>query len=159
LLLEVIAALKTHFNTANNAGWNDAKVRVTTMWIDEHRMLKKQGCNWGAEWAHAEQRDRALEAGFVYCGVDASVRSAPKRELIHGRRLMLHFQGGLFLTLWLDQGLSYWTTSRHHRNTPLAFLDMLLPPDQLGEHLAQLRVDVQGHELATQIFVDRQNLQ
>ena len=159
LLLEVISALKAHCNTATDAGWNDAKVQVTTMWIDEQRLLRKQGPHWSADWEHAEQRDRALEAAFVYCGMDASVRSAPKRELIHGRRLVLRFQGDSCLMLWLDQGLSYWTTANRHRYTPLASLDMSLPPDYLGEQLAQLRIDVQGHELATQIFVDRQHLQ
>ena len=61
--------------------------------------------------------------------------------------------------LWLDQGLSYWTTANRHRHAPLASLNMSLPPDYLGEQLAQLRIDVQGHELATQIFVDHQHLQ
>ena len=159
LLLEVISALKTYCNTATDAGWNDAKVQVTTMWIEEQRLLRKQGNHWGASWEHAEQRDRALEAAFVYCGIDASVRSASKRELIHGRRLVLRFQGDSCLMLWLDQGLSYWTTANRHRHAPLASLNMSLPPDYLGEQLAQLRIDVQGHGLATQIFVDRQHLQ
>lgn len=159
LLLEVISALKVYCNTATEAGWNDAKVQVTTMWIEEQRLLRKQGNHWGASWENAEQRDRALEAAFVYCGIDASVRSAPKCELIHGRRLVLRFQGDSCLMLWLDQGLSYWTTANRHRHAPLASLNMSLPPDYLGEQLAQLRIDVQGHELATQIFVDRQHLQ
>ena len=159
LLLEVISALKVCCNTATEAGWNDAKVQVTTMWIEEQRLLRKQGNHWGASWENAEQRDRALEAAFVYCGIDASVRSAPKCELIHGRRLVLRFQGDSCLMLWLDQGLSYWTTANRHRHAPLASLNMSLPPDYLGEQLAQLRIDVQGHELATQIFVDRQHLQ
>lgn len=159
LLLEVISALKAHCDIATDAGWNDAKVQVTTMWIDEPRILRRQGHHWSADWEHAEQRDRALEAAFAYCGMDASVRSAPKHELIHGRRLVLRFQGDSCLTLWLDQGLSYWTTAKRHRHTPLALLDMSLPPAHLGEQLAQLRIDVQGHELATQIFVDCKHLQ
>lgn len=158
LVLEVISALKAHCDTATDAGWNDAKVQVTTMWTDEQRIQRKQGHHWNADWEHAEQRDRALEAAFAYCGMDANVRSGPKRELIHGRRLVLRFQGDSCLTVWLDQGLSYWTTAKHHRHTPLASLDMKLPPGQLGERLAQLCVAVQGHELATQIFLDSQNL-
>ena len=159
LLLEVISALKVYCNTATDAGWNDAKVQVTTMWIEEQHLRRKQGNHWSANWERAEQRDSALEAAFVYCGIDASVRSAPKCELIHGRRLVLRFQGDSCLMLWLDQGLSYWTTANHHRHAPLASLNMSLPPDYLGEQLAQLCIDVQGHELATQIFVDRQHLQ
>jgi hypothetical protein len=83
--------------------------------------------------------------------------STQKRDLSHGRRLSLNFRDGGKLTLWLDQGWSYWALATNHRQTTLSTFNMALPPADLGETLAQFRIDVQGHELSTQVFLDRRD--
>ena len=61
--------------------------------------------------------------------------------------------------VWLDQGWSYWALAKHHRQTALATFNTHLPPNTLGETLAEFRIDVQGHELPTQVFVDKREMQ
>lgn len=61
------------------------------------------------------------------------------------------------MVVWLDQGWSYWAVAKQHRQTALTAFNMHLPVETLGENLAEFRVDVQGHELSTQLFVDRRN--
>ena len=84
-------------------------------------------------------------------------RSYPrkKRHLNHGRRFTLHFANGKQLVVWLDQGWSYWAMAKQHRQTALATFNAHLPASNLGEALAEFRVDVEGHDLSTQVFVDR----
>lgn len=155
LLLDVMSAMKSHFQAEND--WGEVRVRVTTMIIDEGKHLRSRGA-WGSDWERTEQRDRALEAAFDYSGMSASVTSTDKRNLSHGRRLTVHFQSGGQLVVWLDQGWSYWALAKHLRNTGLTSFNMRLPADSLGETLAEFRVDVQGHELPTQVFVDRREV-
>lgn len=156
LLLEVISGIKSYYQAEGD--WNDVHVQIKTMLIDEERFSRSRGHWWGADWDSTDRRDFAIEAAFEYSGMTASVVSAPKRELSHGRRLILNFQDGLKLTLWLDQGWSYWALAKHHKQTALATFNMTLPPAELGEALAEFRIDVQGHDLSTQIFLDRRDV-
>lgn len=152
LLLDVISALKAHCQAVGD--WNDVPVRVKTMWIDEARAFHGRRGSWGADWDTSEKRDRALEAAFDYSGMRASVISTSKRDLSHGRRLTLRFRNGGVLVVWLDQGWSYWAVARHHRQTTLSAFNMMLSVPEMGEALAEFRIDVQGHELSTQVFLD-----
>lgn len=155
LLLDVISAIKSHFQADND--WGDVRVRVTTMVIADDKPSRGRGA-WWSDWERTEQRDRALEAAFDYSGMSASVTSTDKRNLSHGRRLTIHFQSGDQLVVWLDQGWSYWAMAKHHRQTALTTFDARLPAPALGEMLAEFRIDVQGHELPTQLFMDRRGL-
>lgn len=155
LLLDVISAIKSHFQADND--WGDVRVRVTTMVVADDKPSRGRGA-WWSDWERTDQRDRALEAAFDYSGMSASVTSTDKRNLSHGRRLTIHFQSGGQLVVWLDQGWSYWAMAKHHRQTALTTFDARLPPAELGELLAEFRIDVQGHELPTQLFMDRRDL-
>jgi ATP-dependent helicase YprA (DUF1998 family) len=152
LLLDVISAVKSHFQAAGD--WGDVRVQVTTMIIDEGKPSRSRGA-WWSDWEKTDQRDEALQAAFDYCGMPASVISKEKRHLNHGRRFTLHFANGKQLVVWLDQGWSYWAMAKQHRQTALATFNAHLPASNLGEALAEFRVDVQGHDLSTQVFVDR----
>lgn len=156
LLLEVVSALKSHYDS--EGGWNDTPVQIKTMLIDGERLVRRPGHWWGGDWIATDIRDRAIEAAFEYSGMSARVLSAPKRDLSHGRRLILNFTDGGKYTLWLDQGWSYWAPAKHHRQTNLSTFNMALPSHDLGEALAQLRIDVQGHEVSTQVFFDRRHV-
>ena len=155
LLLDVISAIKSHFQVESD--WDAVRVRVTTMLIADDKPSRGRGA-WWSDWERTEQRDRALEAAFDYSGMSASVTSTDKRNLSHGRRLTIHFQSGGQLVVWLDQGWSYWAMAKHHRQTALTTFDTRLPAPALGEMLAEFRIDVQGHELPTQLFMDRRDL-
>jgi len=154
LLLDVVSAIKSHYDAEGL--WKDAPVEVKTMLIDEARRSRNRGHWWGADWGATDRRDRAIEAAFEYSGLSASVTSAPKRELMHGRRLTLDFIDRRKLTIWLDQGWSYWSLAKHQRQTSLASFDMTSTSAELGEALALFRVDVQGHDLSTQVFLNRE---
>lgn len=152
LLLDVISAIKSHYQAETD--WGDVRVLITTMVIDEFKPPRGRGV-WWSDWEKTDQRDQALKAAFAYSGMAASVTSTDKRNLSHGRRLTVRFQRGGQLVVWLDQGWSYWALAKHHRQTALASFNMHLPISTLGEVLAEFRVDVQGHELPTQVFVER----
>jgi hypothetical protein len=79
-------------------------------------------------------------------------------DLSRGRCLTIDFQGDGQLLVWLDQGLSYWLVARQQRQTALAAFNMKHPVSAAGDALAEFRVDVQGHDLSTQVFVDRREL-
>lgn len=155
LLVDVLSSIKTHFQSLND--WGDVPVRVVTMTIDDSRPLRNRG-NWWSDWETSEQRDESLKAAFSYSGISASVLSTDKRNLSHGRRLTVRFKNNEHLVLWLDQGWSYWTSSRNHRHTGYTSFNMHLPADLIGETLAEFRINVQGQDLPTQVFVDRRNL-
>ncbi len=155
LLLEVISAIKSYYDVEGK--WEDVRVQIKTMLIDEDRLLRGRGHWWGADWTRTELRDRTIEAAFDYSGMSATVISAPRRDLSHGRRLILNFRDGGKLALWLDQGWSYWALAKHHRQTTLSTFNMELPAADLAETLALFRIDVQGHEISTQVFLDRRD--
>lgn len=152
LLLDVISAIKAHYQAVGD--WGDVQVRVKTMWIDEERVFRGRRGSWSTDWDTTEKRDGVLEAAFDYSGMRASVMSVSKRELSHGRRLTLRFHNGGALVIWLDQGWSYWAMAGHHRQTMLSAFNMMRSVPEMGEALAEFRVDVQGHELSTQVFLE-----
>lgn len=154
LLLEVISAMKCHYESEGS--WSDVPVQIKTMLIDVSRPMRSRG-HWGADWSETALRDSALEAAFDYSGVSAKVVSAHRRDLSHGRRLTLNYRDGGKLSLWLDQGWSYWALAKHQKLTPLSTFNMALPLEDLGEALAHFRIDVQGHEVSTQVFIDRRD--
>jgi ATP-dependent helicase YprA (DUF1998 family) len=155
LLVDVLSSIKSHFQSLND--WGDVPIRVTTMTIDEARPLRNRN-NWWSDWETSEQRDKSLEAAFQYSGITASVSSLDKRNLSHGRRLTVRFQNTGQLIVWLDQGLSYWSMAKNHRHSAITTFNMHLPESELGEALAEFRVDVEGHDLPTYVFVDRRHL-
>lgn len=155
LLVDVVSAVKAQFQARGD--WGDVPIQVTTMTIEGGKQSRSRG-TWWSDWEFTDQRDMALKAAFDYSGMPASIVTKEKRFLGHGRRLTLWFASGGKLCLWLDQGWSYWAVAKLHRQTPLAAFDMRLPATVLGEALAEFRIDVQGHELPTQVFVDLREL-
>lgn len=153
LLLEVVSAIKSFYEAEGE--WGSVHVEIKTMLIDESRLLRSRGHWWGADWDRTDRRDRAIEAAFEYGGMSAMVKSASRHDLSHGRRLILRFGDGGKISLWLDQGFSYWALAKQHRQTALSTFNMSMPILELGEALALFRVDVQGHEVSTQVFLDR----
>ena len=155
LVLEVICAIKAFYEPED--GWSGVKVKIISAQLDEAKMLRTRN-NWASDWETSKARDEALEAAFDYSGISASMHSRDKRDMIHGRRMSIHFKDGSVMNIWLDQGLSYWSINRIQRLTSSTIFQMNRPVAQLAEELASIKIGVEGHELPTQIFVDMQNL-
>jgi hypothetical protein len=74
-----------------------------------------------------------------------------------GRRMVIHFDRGPDCTLWMDQGLSYWTVSRQQARTSAIVFSVADDATALGERLAEVKIGVEGHGLPTQIFLSRRD--
>ncbi len=83
----------------------------------------------------------------------ASICSKGKRDLIHGRLLVIGFDAGPDYMVWMDQGLSYWTVSSQQVRTSAMFFSIGDDASVLGERLAEVKIGVEGHGLPTQIFL------
>lgn len=154
LLLEVMSGLKSLGQTQDC--WRDTTIHIKTMQIGEEKRFNNKGQWWNADWQHTQQRDQALQAAFEYSGMSAHIVSTSKREINHSRRLVLHFDRGSKLVLWLDQGWSYWGIKKSHKHT--ALFDMTRPSAELGEQLAHIQVDIEGQEMPTCVFLDQRSL-
>ena len=151
LLVEVLSALKTQYEQQES--WGNVAINVATSEIDAQKVLKTRD-QWRSDWPSSQIRDEALRAAFEYCGMNVVVESKPRYQLIHGRRFVLTFKDGSRTTTWLDQGLAYWSMSRQQIQTSLVSYPMGLPANVLGERLAEIKIGIEGHDLATQVFVD-----
>ena len=151
LLVEVLSALKTQYEQQES--WGNVAINVATSEVDAQKVLKTRD-QWRSDWPSSQIRDEALRAAFDYCGMNVVVASKPRYQLIHGRRFVLTFKDGSRTTTWLDQGLAYWSMSRQQIQTSLVSYPMGLPANVLGERLAEIKIGIEGHDLATQVFVD-----
>ena len=151
LLVEVISALKQIYERSD--GWSRPSISVTSMYIDDRRETRYRD-QWTSDWPQTRLRDEALHAAFDYCGMEASVTSKSRRELIHGRRLVIRFSSGPDFILWMDQGLSYWTVSPQQARTPAVVFPTNDDIGAVGARLAEIKIGIEGHGLPTQLFLD-----
>jgi hypothetical protein len=154
LLVELISALKARFESIDR--WDNPEIAVSSMYIDDTRQGRHRD-QWTSDWPSTEFRDAALRSALEYCGLKASILSKAKRDLIHGRRLVIRFDRGPDYTLWMDQGLSYWTVSRQQACTSAITFSVRDDAAALGEYLAEIKVGVKGHGLPTQIFLSQRD--
>lgn len=154
LLVELISALKVRFESIDR--WDNPEIKVSSMYIDDTRQGRHRD-QWTSDWPSTGLRDAALQSAMEYSGLKASVTSKAKRDLIHGRRLVIHFDRGPDCTLWMDQGLSYWTVARQQARTSAIVFSVADDAAALGERLAEVKIGVEGHGLPTQIFLSSQN--
>lgn len=154
LLVELISALKVRFESIDR--WGNPEIKVSSMYIDDTRQGRHRD-QWTSDWPSTGLRDAALQSALEYSGLKASVTSKAKRDLIHGRRLVIHFDRGPDCTLWMDQGLSYWTVSRQQARTSAIVFSVADDAAALGERLAEVKIGVEGHGLPTQIFLSRRD--
>jgi len=154
LLVELISALKVRFESIDR--WDNPEIQVSSMYIDDTRQGRHRD-QWTSDWPSTELRDAALQSALEYCGLSASITSKVKRDLIHGRRLVIRFDRGPDCTLWMDQGLSYWTVARQQSRTSAIVFTVEDDAAALGERLAEVKVGVEGHGLPTQIFLSQRD--
>lgn len=151
LLVEILSALKVIYEQQDN--WCNVEINVLTGELDPLKSFKSRD-QWRSDWPSTSCRDNALKSAFEYCGLMVSLFSKPRYELIHGRRLILKFDGDTHFTVWLDQGLGYWSMAKKQIQTPLIAFPMNHPFDLMGEKLAEIKIGVEGHDLPTQLFID-----
>jgi ATP-dependent helicase YprA (DUF1998 family) len=152
LLIEIISSLKQLQEPLD--GWGSPEINVIGMYIDDRREHRHRD-QWTSDWPSTECRDDALRAAFNYCGMTASVTSKSKRELIHGRRLVIRFDRGPDFTVWMDQGLSYWTVPREQARSGAIAFPIHDDAEALGARLAEIKVGIEGHSLPTQLFINQ----
>ena len=127
---------------------------MTTMLIDQGRRYTRYRDQWSSDWEQSEIRDAALAAAFDFCGMTAKVISKRRAETIHGRRLTVRFSDGTNATVWLDQGLSYWSLARQQLRTAASVFAVNQDAEGLGVKLAEIKINVEGHDLPTQVFFE-----
>lgn len=149
ILVEVLSALKNYYESHDQ--WAVSAIGITTMYIDVNKTYRSRNNAWWNDWDTTERRDEALKAACTYSGMNAFVTSKSKKELSHSRSLVLQYQNGSSLTIWLDQGFSYWSVNSEKNRTRF---DMNLSIPDLGAALGQISVDIKGHEISTQIFME-----
>jgi hypothetical protein len=105
-----------------------------------------------SDWTDSVLRDQALEATFGFLGIDAAVELADTSTTGHRRLLELDWSSGKKHTLRLDQGVSYWRAS-HANSRQSTYFDISDNHfDEIGRHLAELSVRIEGAMLPTQLF-------
>lgn len=105
-----------------------------------------------SDWTESALRDQALEATFGYLGIEANVELADTSTTGHSRILELEWSSGKKHTLRLDQGVSYWRAS-HSNSRQSSYFDTSDDNfDEIGRHLAELSVRIEGAILPTQLF-------
>jgi DEAD/DEAH box helicase domain-containing protein len=152
ILVEIISSLKSYFEHID--AWESPNIRVTTMIVDRDKFPRHKD-QWSSDWPSSELRDAAVGSAFDYCGMPAVIRSLPKFELIHGRRLLVSFTDGSQLCVVPDQGFSYWRLARSQSRSPLASFSMDQSPDLQGQQLAEIKVGIEGNDLPTLVSTDR----
>lgn len=106
-----------------------------------------------SDWPEMSIRQEVTVATFDYLGIDAVIQVADGAEVGHGRLLEVGWSSGEKLTLRLDQGVSYWRASRSNSRQACYFSLGTGDAGIRGRELAELRVDIEGTYLPTQVFV------
>ena len=150
LLVEVVSALKTHYEP--RSAWDAPPVCVRTMLI-ESKPMRHRGSVWTADWTDDALRNRVLREALAYAGLDAQVISLPKNATRHARLLVVDFDDKTRLRVMLDQGLSYWTVDKNSMDRHDGFLPNG-DPKSMGAALGEIRVDLRGHETPTMVVVE-----
>ncbi|MDI6749483.1 MAG: DEAD/DEAH box helicase [Rhodocyclaceae bacterium] len=105
-----------------------------------------------SDWTDSALRDQALKATFSYLGIDAEVEIADISTTGHSRILELEWSSGKKHTLRLDQGVSYWRASNANSRQETYFDTSDNNFDEIGKHLAEISIRIEGSALPTQIF-------
>ena len=163
LLLEVLSELKHATEQADR--WRSPSIEIRSMHLEarspgagrqaeQGRSRDRYRNRWSSEWSHEGLRDDALRQALNYCGMQGSVISLPRRDLVHGRRLTIRCDSGRDVGVWLDQGLSYWFQDRNEVHGPAGYFPAEGDLDEIAQHLAVPKCSVQGQLLPTFVFVD-----
>lgn len=99
-------------------------------------------------------RDSALRQALDYSGLQGSVVSLPRRDLVHGRCLTIRCDRGREVSVWLDQGLAYWSLDRRDAHGPMGYFPIDGELDDIVQQLASPTCTIQGQMLPTYVFVD-----
>jgi DEAD/DEAH box helicase domain-containing protein len=151
LLLEVISALKAACDRADC--WREtASIQILTASVENTARVTTWGDRWGSDWPKDDVRSAAAREGFAFAGMSAEIKTLPKYQLIHGRRLSVHFSDQSTFVIWLDQGFSYWGVDPKISRTPANFFSTSVDASEAGRRIAEFAVPVCGHELSTQVF-------
>ena len=153
LLLEIVVGLRERVGRDR---WANPPCRVVTIGTRSAGDGRVFGTVF-ADWPDAKVRDR-LTGAFDYAGIDASLHTADRRSIKHGRVLKVLFSDGNSLTIRLDQGVSYWRVPgvASGRKVDASFDLADRGPEELADQVrrvAELAIPVEGAQHPTEIFV------
>jgi hypothetical protein len=163
LLLEVLSALKHAAEQTDR--WSSPSITIRSMHLEarapraggqggQGRSRDRYRNRWSSEWPHDGLRDSALRQALEFSGLHGSVKSLPRRDLVHGRRLTIRCDTGRDVGLWLDQGLSYWSQGRDEAQGPAGYFPTEGDLEEIAQRLAFPQCLIQGQLLPTGLFVD-----
>lgn len=129
---------------------NGNSFQVEVLGRQYDRMDSREPWQCWHDWHSSSERDSAIKDALDYCGFDCTVSS--QVELPHSRQLYLELQSGKTLTVQLDQGFSYWQTSRSAERYLLKFN---FNSQNIGKEVSdRVRCDIESPLYDnTQIFV------
>jgi hypothetical protein len=106
-----------------------------------------------SDWPQTTVRDQVLQAAFQYVGLRSLVHVADSSSTGHGRMFAVTWSSGKKLTVRLDQGISYWRTAYNNVRHAGHFDLHNNETQSQGQSLAELRIDIEGSQLPTQLFL------
>lgn len=106
-----------------------------------------------SDWTDSALRDQALEATFGYLGIAVNVETTDISSTGHSRTLDVDWSSGKKHFLRLDQGVSYWRAAHANSRNAKYFDTSNADFSEIGRHLAELSIRVEGSTLPTHVFV------
>lgn len=148
LLADLIAGLRT---LVGQPRWAVSRVLVVTTNRRPTGENISRNSIW-SDWLDSAFRDQALTATLGYLGIDATMELADTSTTGHSRILEIEWSSGKKQSLRLDQGVSYWRASHSNSRQATYFDTSENQFDEIGRHLAELSVRIEGSILPTQLF-------
>jgi len=149
ILVEVVSGLR---DTVGTDRWDVSEVKIITT---ERRSAGENMAKnklW-SDWPQTTVRDQVLQAAFQYVGLYSLVHIADTSSTGHGRMFEVTWSSGKKLTMRLDQGISYWRTAYNNIRQAGHFDLHNNEIQSQGQSLAELRIDIEGSQLPTQLFL------
>ncbi|UBU61501.1 DEAD/DEAH box helicase [Acidithiobacillus ferrooxidans] len=149
ILVEVVSGLR---EIVGQGRWVLSDVEITT--IERRSAGENMAKNklW-SDWPQTTVRDQVLQAAFRYVGLHSLVHIADTSSTGHGRMFEVTWSSGKKLTVRLDQGISYWRTAYNNVRQAGHFDLHNNETQSQGQSLAELRIDIEGSQLPTQLFL------
>jgi len=163
LLLEVLSELKRAAEQADR--WRNPNIEIRSMRLETRMSATGSQAGkgqprdryrnrWSSDWPLDSLRDSVLLQALDYCGLQGSVTSLSRHDLVHGRQLTIRCDSGRDVRIWLDQGLSYWSQNRNEAHGPAGYFPVEGDTEDIVQQLAIPNCKVHGHPLPTFVFVD-----
>lgn len=149
LLYQIVEGLKSVVGTERTVNFD---FELTTAPKDNHNSYYTQGNLVRNDWLDSNVRDRIACLMFNSSEQSFTLHNKTKKQMIHGRQMILKFSGGDELTIRFDQGVSYWMLAWAARRELVVF-DFNASEAEQCDKIKRLNIEVTGNDLPTQIYL------